>query len=272
MRDPDESTSATLPAAGTGSRATARLRRRAVAVATVATALGVAGAAAGQTPEAATPTYAVARVTEAIEIDGRPDEAAWRAAPSLGFVHNADGSPPPPALGTEAKVLFDDEYLYFAFESRDPQVWSTFTERDQHLWTEEVVEVFLQPDPAHPAYIELEVNPLGTMLDIFLIDVRKPIPYASWNSPGLRWAVSVDGSVDDEGGDTGWSVEIALPVAEAITAPRLPPEPGDRWRANFYRVESRPERAGLAWSPTLVNDFHRPERFGELEFTDRELP
>jgi hypothetical protein len=243
------------------------------------TALGVAalaGAGASAPPPrvaaATSPSYEVAWVGEPIEVDGRPDEEAWRQAAALRFVHSIDGTPAPASLETRAKVLYDDAYLYFAFENADPNVWSTFTERDQHLWTEEVVEVFLQPDPAHPAYIELEVNPLGTMLDIFLIDVREPIPYASWNSAGLRWAVSVDGSVDGEAGDTGWSVEIALPVEEAVTAPHRPPRPGDRWRANFYRVESRPARAGLAWSPTLVGDFHRPERFGELVFGDRQLP
>jgi len=231
-----------------------------------------AGAPEATAQVAATiPSYEVARVGEPLQIDGRLDEAAWRHATPLGFRSN-DGSPAPPALDTRAWALYDDEFVYFAFESADPDVWSTFTERDQHLWTEEVVEVFLQPDPAHPSYIELEVNPLGTMLDIFLIDVRQPIPYTSWNSAGLRWAVSVDGSVDGVGGDKGWSVEIALPAVEAVTAPHRPPQPGDRWRANFYRVESRPERAGLAWSPTLVGDFHRPERFGELVFGDRQLP
>jgi hypothetical protein len=68
--------------------------------------------------------------------------------------------------------------------------------RDEHLWEEEVVEVFLQADPNQPSYIELEVNPLGAMLDIYLLAVRKPLHYESWNSEKLRWAVQVDGTVD----------------------------------------------------------------------------
>jgi hypothetical protein len=48
-----------------------------------------------------------------------------------------------------------------------------------------------------------------------------------------------------------------------------PPHPGDRWRMHLYRVEARPSPAELAWSPTLEADFHRPNRFGELVFTDR---
>ena len=135
-----------------------------------------------------------------------------------------------------------------------------------------MLEVRLQADPAHPSYIELEVNPLGAMLDIFLIDVRKPIPYASWNSSGLRWAVHVNGTADGRPGDVGWSCEIALPLEDVVTAPNLPPLPGDRWRANLYRVEKKPSPASLAWSPTLVRDFHRPERFGDLVFSERTVP
>ncbi len=218
------------------------------------------------------PSYEVARTGAPIQVDGRLDEPAWEAAETFAFFNNADGSPPPAELRTSAKALYDDEFIYFAFDSADTNVWSTRDVRDEHLWEEEVVEVFIQADPAHPSYIELEVNPLGAMIDIFLIDIRKPIPYTTWNSPGLRWAVHVDGTVDGRPGDRGWSCEMALPLEEVVTAPNLPPRPGDRWRANLYRVERRPSPASLAWSPTLVGDFHRPDRFGDLVFVDRMVP
>lgn len=217
-------------------------------------------------------SYEVARTRTPIHVDGRMDEPAWQAAETFAFFNNRDGSPPPEELGTMAKALYDDNFIYFAFDSADTNAWSTRDVRDQHLWEEEVVEVFIQADPAHPSYIELEVNPLGAMIDIFLIDVRKPIPYTSWNSAGLRWAVHVDGTADGRPGDRSWSCEMALPLEDVVTAPNLPPLPGDRWRANLYRVERRPAPASLAWSPTLVGDFHRLDRFGELVFVDRVVP
>jgi hypothetical protein len=242
-------------------------------VATITALLASAQGARPPAPEpAARPTYDVHRTATPIEVDGRLDETAWTAAGTFAFFNNIDASGPAPELATVAKALYDDTFIYFAFENADPNAWSTRKKRDEHLWEEEVVEVFIQADPGHPSYIELEVNPLGTMIDIFLIDVRKPIPYASWNSAGLRWAVHVEGTVDGKPGDQGWSCEMALPLEEAITAPHIPPEPGDRWRANLYRVERRPSRASLAWSPTLVSDFHRPDRFGDLVFTDRVVP
>ena len=217
------------------------------------------------------PAYEVSRTSAPIRVDGRPDEAAWAKAPGVGrFVRNGDGSAAP--YQTEAKALYDDDFLYFSFRCEDENVWATMRRRDEHLWHEEVVEVFLQADPRQPSYIELEVNPLGTLLDIYLLDRRKPLRYESWNSPDLKWAVSVDGRVDGKGGDRGWACEIALPLADVVTAPRLPPLPGDRWRMNLYRVEKLPAPAGMAWSPTMEGDFHVPSMFGELIFTDRRVP
>ncbi len=217
------------------------------------------------------PSYQASRVTTSLKVDGRLDEAAWREAPLVGdFLNNRDGART--KLATEAKVLYDDKFVYFSFRAVDKNIWSTFKQRDQHLWLEEVVEVFLQADLKIPNYIELEVNPLNTMLDIYLIDTRKPLRYESWNSEQLRWAVKVDGTIDGKDGDSEWTCEIALPVDDIATAPNRPPRPGDRWRMNLFRVDRRPEVAELAWSPTLQDDFHILERFGELVFTDRDVP
>jgi hypothetical protein len=247
------------------------LKRRltALAAAFVCAAACAASARAGRA--SAPPAYEVLRASTPIKVDGRLDEAAWGAAKPVGpFVRNRDGAPVGNA--TEAKVLYDERFIYFAFRVGDENVWATMRRRDQHLWHEEVVEVFLQADQRVPNYIELEVTPLGTLLDIYLLDRRKNLPYGSWNSAGLRWAVRVDGSVDGRPGDRGWTCEIALPLEDVATAPHLPPRAGDRWRMNLYRMESRPVAALLAWSPTRKDDFHLPGMFGWLVFTDRRVP
>ena len=217
------------------------------------------------------PAYQVARVMTQLKIDGRLDERAWADTALVGsFVNNRDGSPS--KLTTEARILYDDKFIYFAFRAVDANIWATMKRRDEHLWLEEVVEVFLQANPKIPNYIELEVNPLGTMLDIYLLDTRKPLHYESWNSERLRWAVHVEGTVDGKDGDREWTCEIALPLEDIATAAHLPPRPGDRWRMNLYRVESKPEVVELAWSPTLQNDFHVLPRLGEIVFTDQRVP
>jgi hypothetical protein len=211
------------------------------------------------------PIYEIRRTATPIKVDGKLDDAAWAIARTVSeFVNNSDGSQS--QYKTEARVLYDDNFLYFSFRCADDNIWSTMKRRDEHLWEEEVVEVFLQADSGQPSYIELEVNPLGTMLDIYLLGARKPLHYESWNSEKLQWAVQVDGTVDGKGGDHGWTCEIALPMEDIVTAPHHPPQPGDRWRMNLYRGEQLPKPAGLAWSPTLQDDFHIPKRFGEIVF------
>ncbi len=217
------------------------------------------------------PVYEVLRARAPLRIDGKLDEEAWAKASAIdNFVNNLNGSPS--TYKTEARILYDDKFLYFAFRCVDSNIWATMLRRDQHLWEEEVVEVFLKADPRQNSYIELEVNPLGTMIDIFLLDVRKPLHYESWNSENLRWAVHAVGSVDGQQGDKEWTCEIALPLEDIVPAPSIPPKPGDRWRLNLYRVEKLPTRAHLAWSPTFKDDFHMPEMFGEIVFSSRQVP
>lgn len=219
----------------------------------------------GQTGNA--PVYEVSRTATPIKVDGKLDSVWAKALPFPDFRLNLDGAQAP--YETEARALYDDTFLYFWFRSRDDNIWATLKTRDQHLWDEEVVEVFLQADPQRANYIELEVNPLGTMLDIYLLDIRKPLHYESWNSEKLKWAVQVDGTVDGKDGDREWTCEIAVPLEDVVTAKNLPPKAGDRWRMNLYRVEQLPKPALLAWSPTYKDDFHLPEKFGEIVFTNR---
>ena len=212
------------------------------------------------------PVYEVSRTATPVKVDGKLDDAVWnKVAPLADFRQNLDGSPA--VTKTEAKIIYDDDFLYVSFRCADNNIWATMKTRDQHLWLEEVVEVFVQADPHKRSYIELEVNPLGTMLDIYLLDIRKPLHYESWNSQRLKWGIQLFGTVDGKDGDREWTCEIALPLEDVVTAPNLPPRVGDRWKLNLYRVEQRPTPGGLCLSSTFRDDFHVPAMFGELVFT-----
>src|SRR5512147_339438 len=105
------------------------------------------------------PVYEALKTSVPITIDGRLDEAVWTAVPAVGpFRDNRTGVAS--VLETDARITYDDNFVYFAFRCADTNVWATRAKRDMHLWEEEVVEVFVQANPSHPSYIELEVNPL----------------------------------------------------------------------------------------------------------------
>jgi Carbohydrate family 9 binding domain-like len=212
--------------------------------------------------------YTVMRTLGPIKVDGVFDEPSWRAAKSTGAFRANDGSDSATSK-VEARMLWDDSNLYFAFECEDTDLTATMRKRDEHLWKEEVVEIFIDPDGDEKNYIELEVNPLGAFLDLFVLTPVIPIPYESYNIPA-KWAVKVDGTIQNSSDrDRGWSVELAMPLKDAVTAPNLPPKNGDRWRLNLYRIERKPKDQLIAWSPTLKPSFHTPSRFGEVTFSTR---
>jgi hypothetical protein len=210
--------------------------------------------------------YVVKRTLGPINVDGVLNEPSWNASASTGPFRLNDGSGYPRSK-VEAKILWDETNLYVAFLCEDTDIYATLKKRDQHLWEEEVVEIFIDPDGDQRDYIELEINPLGTFLDLFVLTPLVPIPYESYNIPA-RWAVKVDGTVNNSSDkDRGWTAEFSMPLREAVTAPNIPPKEGDKWRLNLYRIEQRPFAENTAWSPTLAPSYHTPARFGEISFS-----
>ncbi len=224
--------------------------------------------------------YVVTKIAKPIKIDGKLDEASWKSAPSTGpFVDTMTGGPA--AISTEAKLLWDNHNLYIAFENVDNDVWSTLTERDAKLWTQEAVEVMIDADGNGKTYVELQVAPNGNIFDAYLPSYRKyedsldpKRKMYDWNSK-LKAKVVVDGTLnkrDDQ--DKGWTVEMALPLADAngLDKPgvKIPPAVGDVWRMNMFRLDAPKNKPQVAagWSPPLVPDFHKLDRFGEIVFAD----
>jgi hypothetical protein len=221
------------------------------------------------------PELLIKKAKKAPVIDGKLDDEAWATATSTGqLVETLQGGKTiePPA---EVKALWDDKYLYFAFSAKDEDVQSQFTKHDDKLWTEDVFEVFLDPDGDGKTYVELQVNPNNATFDSWLPERRQN--NNDWTAEGMKTAVQVDGTVnkhDDQ--DKGWTAEMAIPwsaVAGKLDAKalHLPPSPGFRMRGNLFRFDLRKdgkEPVGAAWSPTIEPDFHNTARFGVFAFAD----
>lgn len=158
------------------------------------------------------------------------------------------------------RLAWDAKELRVLLHATDRHAWATITQRDGPLWEEEVVEVFLDPVGDGRSYFEIEVNPLGTVVDLMCRKNRSGYTKDfDWDCEGMRTAVQ---SFPD-----GWSAEISIPFRSLIAEP---PHAGTQWHANFCRID-RPvdrERELTAWSPTGLRLFHVPERFGIVEFAD----
>ncbi len=160
---------------------------------------------------------------------------------------------------TKVRLAWNERELRILFCSVDADPWATLRERDAPLYTEEVVEMFLDPVGDLASYFEIEVNPLNAVLDLVVRRNRSGLKKDfAWRCEDLRTKVLlVEG---------GWNAELSIPFRSLVAEP---PEPGSRWRVNFCRID-RPkdrERELSAWSPTGLRQFHVPERFGVVEFT-----
>ena len=191
---------------------------------------------------------------------------AWESIPPLPPLTLHDGS----GLAqqkTVVRVCANEAALYINFACQDSDIWANYTQRNDPIYDEEVVELFLALGEADPTqYHEIELNPNGV---IFAAHVTNPTLNRAdlslnfdWPYAGLRWAAWRH----DAAGY--WSATIVLPWADIIVP--FEGELPKRCRANFYRIE-RPrggEPEFSCWSPTLVHppDFHRPDRFGMLVF------
>jgi hypothetical protein len=218
-----------------------------------------------------TPTYTVQRTRGAVTIDGVLNEESWLKAASTGNFVLTD-SLGKPQSSTSAKVLWDSLNLYIAFECADSDIIGRMTRRDDKLWEEEVIEVFFAPaSPEKFGYTEIEISPANTVLDLYVREVRGSMPVAlpyNTYTLNIRSATQIRGTINNSADkDTSWTVEMALPLAD-IQPVNLPPiADGDKWRMNFYRIDRFPTKELSAWSPTLVNRFHVPSRFGEIVFS-----
>lgn len=187
---------------------------------------------------------------------------AWTEVPPLSPFTLADGSGPP-EQGTEVRLVWDPWGLHVRFDCADRDAWGTYTRRDDPLYEEEAVEVFLAPGDLDPVrYVEVEVSPGGILFDAKIENPtslrRDLVADPSWDCPGIVWRAGPGSRSRD------WWAEIAIPWAGLGLG-----SPPAVCRANFYRIE-RPrdgEAEFSCWSPTLTSpaDFHKPARFGVLE-------
>ena len=259
--------------------------------------------------------YTSRRVSEPITIDGHLDERSWnhveRSPRFRDLVSGGDV-----IHATQAAVMWDDDQLYVGYWIEERFVEAIFLERDQPIYRDNDVEFFVA---GADAYYEFEVNAHNTVYEGFFIwqeayeragysnhpEFNRTLPnvisqpfngvgyrnhprgkryaYLKWDFPGVKTAVHVDGTLNDNTDrDRGWTVELAFPwkgmQALAMADNRsLPPRDQDVWRMDFSRFnqyrEAPPadDSSGWAWSPHGVWDSHVPEVFVYVTFSKNEV-
>ncbi|HEY4238515.1 MAG TPA: carbohydrate-binding family 9-like protein [Kofleriaceae bacterium] len=209
-----------------------------------------------------------------ITIDGVGNDPGWAGAQLSPEFATAESSPEPSGKA-QAKLAWDDQYLYVYVTIVDTDITTPFTKHDDTLWKNDDVEMFIDADGNRKGYVELQVNPANATFDSWFVGGRdKGDP--SWDS-GMITAVKVRGTVTAGDVDQGWDAEIAIPW-EAVKGRdpdmkiHTPPEVGDRWHMNVVHVDvkSGGEKTPSAssWNRITYGDWHAVDRMLTIVFAD----
>ena len=201
------------------------------------------------------------KVSGPVPCNGSHAKKPWLQGEWHDLVETAAGKKP--QNPTSAKVAWDDDFLYILFRCHDSEIIASYENYNDPIFTEDVVEVFLDDNTDRRDYIEIELSPNGVLLH-----------YAVHNAGNgnvitfARTAEVIAGAVKRFDQENLWYAEIHVPFSELIMCRTGSPRPGDRWLFNLYRIDRRPnaEDEYSALFPTGAISFHKPDRFGELVF------
>ena len=161
------------------------------------------------------------------DIDGSVTESEWQGAARAGnFLQFQPRRGDPAELPTVVHVLYDDEFLYAGFQAWDPEPpLSQMIERDDPIWNDDSVQVFLDSFHDRRTGYYFMVNGLGTQADGRISDDGGTSDGA-WDAPWRSRAQRTD---------YGWSAEIAIP----LTSIQYVAGEDVTWGINFGRSRRR---------------------------------
>lgn len=198
------------------------------------------------------------------DLTADPASKNWKGVKGV-TAENGPLGKPTPGHRTEIFSRWTEKNLYFLFvcpyETLNLKPQPSATTETNKLWEWDVAEVFVGADFKNPRhYREYQVSPQSEWVDLD-IDRDHPLPEGGW-----QWnsGFTVKARLDEK--NKVWYGEMKIPVSSinAETGPAVA-KAGGEMRINFYRLQGpKPNRAGIAWQPTGVPNYHTPEAFGRL--------
>lgn len=176
------------------------------------------------------------------------------------------------AYRTEVKSVYSETGIYFLFSCEDRRITCTFQKDGEDLYMEDVLEIFLQPDVAHPVYMEYELSPMNK--ELALMVCHNGNSFHGWlpfHYTGMRCARHItwtkSGELQSGAPCREWYAMIYIPFALFEgTIVRYPAE-GTVWRGNIFRIDRDDDEASrYALFPECGIEFHDFEKFGEMLF------
>ncbi|QOG00993.1 carbohydrate-binding family 9-like protein [Flavobacterium sp. MDT1-60] len=206
------------------------------------------------------------KTTDKLIIDG--DLSDWKT-PFLGpfVIHNSDANA---TQNTMVSLLWNDENLYIAYNSVDSKIIGSSKKKDAQIFkTDDLVEIFIDPDGDGQNYIEIGVNAFSTNYDMLLKCI---------SSDCGGWKTSM--TFDIEGLEAvstitseGYTTEIKIPFSSLDKVQNgnfKKPTFGTKWKGNTFRIDygNTTEYLAIQSYKSLKFGFHQPQEFAIFEFVD----
>lgn len=212
-------------------------------------------------------------------IDGKIDEEVWKSAQlidkfALPWLQEKSR---PSRTATRARLLWDREFLYFAANLEDSDLFADITEHDGKTWDNDVFELFFKPSADKQAYYEFQVNAAGTTFDMFIptkdqgkFDFAKFVKADEFH---IDSKVVLKGTLNQRTDkDQGWTVEGKLPWTDFKMTGGAPRE-SDVWTFALCRYDFSnqfPDGPELSTSAPLKSqtsaNFHLTQDYAPLKF------
>jgi len=155
------------------------------------------------------PIVPAQRAMEAIQVDGRLDEAAWTTAEVVsGFTQVDPEEGEPVSEGTEARVLFDDEAIYIGVRLHDREpVSARLGRRDMELLDSDWLGVVIDSYHDHRTAFSFDVNPAGVQRDAV-----KSMGAGGREQDDMSWDPVWEAKTTKD--DGGWTAEYRIPFSQ----------------------------------------------------------
>ncbi|MGH7530005.1 MAG: DUF5916 domain-containing protein [Gemmatimonadales bacterium] len=205
---------------------------------------------AADSPPAPTSVTAVRAAQQPI-IDGRDDDAVWRAAaPITGFLEWRPTEGAPPKLPTEAKVAYDPGNLYVFVRAFDPHPDSIITvlARRDYFTPSDMIWLFLDPYHDRRTGFEFGVNPSGVKLDAQI-----------YNDGNEDFAWDAVWDVATRVDSLGWTAEFRIPLSQLPFRRQRSQTFGFTVDRNLYRYAQR-----VSWPLLRQSQAGFVSQFGEI--------
>jgi len=211
-------------------------------------------------------TFPIHKTNKKIKIDG--DLTDWKT-PFLGpfVVHNTAEKA---TQETYVSLSWNNKNLYIAYNCIDSKIIGTTQKKDSQIfYTDDLVEIFLDPDGDSKNYIEIGVNAFSSNYDLLLKCISEEC--GGWNTTMDFDIVGLESM--SKIGQNGYTVEIKIPFSSLKKIEKsgfLKPKIGTKWKGNTFRIDYGNTTEYLALQPYKSSKFgfHQPQEFAVFEFVE----